>query len=64
MEENKNFDIALLDVMLPGIDGFEVCKRLRAQSSSIGITVRKYVGFLLSEKITVLKNLKSKKIKL
>lgn len=36
-KENKNFDIALLDVMLPGIDGFEVCKRLRAQSSSLGI---------------------------
>ena len=32
-----DFDIALLDVMMPGIDGFEVCKRLRAKSSSIGI---------------------------
>lgn len=36
-EQNGNFDIALLDVMLPGIDGFEVCRRLRAQSSSLGI---------------------------
>lgn len=36
-EQNGEFDIALLDVMLPGIDGFEVCKRLRAQSSSLGI---------------------------
>jgi len=26
------YDIVLLDVMLPGIDGFEVCRRLRAQS--------------------------------
>ena len=31
------FDIAILDIMLPGIDGFEVCRRIREQSSSIGI---------------------------
>ncbi len=29
--------IALLDVMLPGVDGFEVCRRLREQSSTMGI---------------------------
>ena len=34
---NGDFDIALLDVMLPGIDGFEVCRRLREQSQKIGI---------------------------
>ena len=27
----------ILDIMLPGIDGFEVCHRIREQSSSIGI---------------------------
>jgi DNA-binding response OmpR family regulator len=32
-----DFDIALLDVMMPGIDGFEVCKQIRAKSNSIGI---------------------------
>ncbi|MFF2885586.1 response regulator transcription factor [Paenibacillus sp. NPDC057967] len=31
------FDIALLDVMLPTIDGFEVCERLRAKYPRIGI---------------------------
>ena len=30
-------DIALLDVMLPGISGFEVCKRAREQYPSLGI---------------------------
>ncbi len=29
--------IALLDIMLPGVDGFTVCKTLRQQSSSLGI---------------------------
>lgn len=36
-EQNGDFDIALLDVMMPGIDGFEVCRRLREKSNTIGI---------------------------
>lgn len=36
-KEGGNFDIVLLDVMMPGIDGFEVCKQLRAQSETLGI---------------------------
>ena len=28
---NKTFDIILLDLMLPGIDGLEICKRLRSE---------------------------------
>lgn len=35
--ERGNFDIALLDIMMPGIDGFTVCKRLREKSSTLGI---------------------------
>ncbi len=31
------FDIALLDVMMPGMDGFSLCKELRRRSDSIGI---------------------------
>lgn len=31
------FDIALLDIMMPEADGFEVCKHIRARSSTIGI---------------------------
>lgn len=30
-------DIVVLDIMLPGIDGFEVCKTLRGEFSSLGI---------------------------
>jgi DNA-binding response OmpR family regulator len=31
LDESAVYDIVLLDVMLPGIDGFEVCRRIRAQ---------------------------------
>ena len=32
-------DLMLLDVMMPGIDGFEVCKKLRAQKSTAGLPI-------------------------
>lgn len=35
--ERGNFDVALLDIMMPGIDGFQVCKALRKRSSTLGI---------------------------
>jgi DNA-binding response OmpR family regulator len=28
-DEHGNFDIVLLDIMMPGIDGFTVCKKIR-----------------------------------
>lgn len=33
----ENPDIAILDVMLPGIDGFQVCNKLRSDSPKMGI---------------------------
>ena len=33
----EGFDIALCDVMMPGMDGFALCKELRKRSSELGI---------------------------
>ena len=30
-------DVAVLDVMMPNVDGLEVCKRIRAKNANIGI---------------------------
>ena len=37
LKEHPETRIALLDVNLPGIDGFEVCRRIRATNSKMGI---------------------------
>ena len=37
LKQNPDIKVALLDVMLPDIDGFEVCRRIRASDSKIGI---------------------------
>ncbi|MBQ6051760.1 MAG: response regulator transcription factor [Clostridia bacterium] len=34
---NPDITLAVLDVMLPDIDGFEVCRKLRAQNRTMGI---------------------------
>jgi two-component system, OmpR family, alkaline phosphatase synthesis response regulator PhoP len=33
----EDFRLVVLDVMLPGLDGFEVCRRLRAEGSQIPV---------------------------
>ena len=36
-ERLNQFDVVLLDIMMPNMDGLEVCKRLRKISSTVGI---------------------------
>lgn len=31
---NKDFDLILLDVMLPGINGFEICRKIRGEKNT------------------------------
>ena len=37
LSQHSDVRVALLDIMLPGIDGFEVCRRIRATNPAIGI---------------------------
>ncbi len=37
--KNNKIDIVLLDLMLPGMDGFQVCQELRNLSLSVGIII-------------------------
>ena len=37
MARDGGFDLVLLDVMLPKMNGFEICRRLRAEGSSVPI---------------------------
>ena len=37
LKKNPDIKVALLDIMLPDTDGFEVCRRIRATDSKMGI---------------------------
>ena len=37
IQKHPDIGVAILDIMVPGIDGFEVCRRIRATSKKMGI---------------------------
>ena len=37
IQNHPDIGVAILDIMVPGIDGFEVCRRIRATSKKMGI---------------------------
>ncbi|RJP67904.1 MAG: response regulator [Candidatus Abyssobacteria bacterium SURF_17] len=47
--KEQNFDLILLDVMLPDMDGYEVCRQLREQSET-SLTPIVFVSAVSSEK--------------
>jgi two-component system cell cycle response regulator len=44
-------DIVLLDVMMPGMDGFEVCRRLRARPTLNHVRIVAMTGFPSPENV-------------
>lgn len=44
MIENYNFDVVILDVMLPDINGIEICRRLRADKNFVPILLLTALG--------------------
>lgn len=37
IQQNPDIGVAILDIMVPGIDGFEVCRRIRATDKQMGV---------------------------
>ena len=37
LRDNPDIDVAVLDIMLPDMDGFDVCRRIRATNKRMGI---------------------------
>ncbi len=37
--QNQHFDLIILDVMLPELDGFQICEQVRLRNSKVGIII-------------------------
>ena len=46
MEEVNDYDLIILDLNLPKVDGIEVCRRIRGSGSPVGISLRTSVASL------------------
>ena len=44
MIHNYNFDVVILDVMLPDINGIEICRRLRASKNFVPVLLLTALG--------------------
>ena len=55
--ENEKPDVVLLDVMMPGMDGFEVLKKVMENPKIANIPIIVFSNFSEDEKITEAKNL-------
>lgn len=44
MVRNHDFDMVILDIMLPGVNGIQVCKEMRAQGISIPVLMLTALG--------------------
>jgi two-component system OmpR family response regulator len=44
--DERHFDIVVLDILLPGVDGFQVCRRLRQGESRIPVVIMTALGSL------------------
>ena len=44
LRDNRDVAIAILDVMLPDVNGFDVCRRIRGMGSKIGIIMLTAMG--------------------
>ena len=45
--ESQNLDLAILDVMLPDIDGFRICQKIREQYSVRRKSQAEMLGFFI-----------------
>ena len=46
-QDETGFDVAILDIMMPELDGLSVCKELRKRSSDLGIIMLTVLTIML-----------------